>query len=121
MGFLSVTIQYQILVTVVIYSIVIFIGSPFVMVFCKGLDLPEEGRRGLKGAGKYIGYFERFIVLSFVLLNQFAAIALILTAKSIARFEELKRREIAEYYLIGTLSSLSWAIFWGMILRFFLK
>lgn len=64
-----------------------------------------------------IGIFERFITLTFVLLGQYPAIAFIFAAKSIARFEELKNREFAEYYLIGTFSSISFAIFWGEIMK----
>lgn len=37
-----------------------------------------------------------------------------LAAKSIARFSELKKRSFAEYYLIGTLASILFAIVIGM-------
>jgi len=62
-----------------------------------------------------IGILERMLILTFVFLNQYATIALILTAKSIARFEGLKKREFAEYYLIGTLSSILFAILTGIV------
>ena len=61
-----------------------------------------------------IGYLERLLTLTFVLLGQYEALALILAAKSIARFEGLKRREFAEYYLIGTLSSVLFAMLVGI-------
>ncbi len=41
---------------------------------------------------------------------------LILTAKSIARFPELKEEESAEYFLLGTLLSLSLAMAGGLVL-----
>lgn len=75
-------------------------------------SLPE---RGLKRAGAIIGVLERLLVLTLVLLGQYAAIALIFAAKSIARFEELKDREFAEYYLIGTLSSILFAMLVGIL------
>ena len=56
-------------------------------------------------AGKIIGYLERTIVFFFLLYKQFTAIAFVLTAKSIARFEMEKKK--AEYYLIGTLFSVA--------------
>ncbi|MDI6840204.1 MAG: hypothetical protein QMD71_05080 [bacterium] len=56
-----------------------------------------------------------------MLLNQYAAIGLVLTAKSIARFDALKDRNVAEYYLIGTLCSISITVFVGMILKFVLQ
>jgi len=76
---------------------------------------------GLKSAGMVIGIAERIIVLTFVLVNQFTAITIIFAAKSIARFNELKDRKMAEYYLIGTLSSISFALIVGVITQLILK
>jgi len=72
---------------------------------------------GLKNAGLIIGIIERIIVLTFVLVNEYTAITIIFAAKSIARFNELKSREIAEYYLIGTLLSIAFAMSIGIITR----
>ncbi len=72
---------------------------------------------GLKRAGMVIGIIERFLVFTFVLLSQYTAITIIFAAKSIARFNELKKREIAEYYLIGTLSSITFALITGVIVQ----
>ena len=105
----------------IVYVVAIYGGSVFVVSICKRFSLPESKQLGLQRAGRYIGFFERFIVITLVLLSQYTAIAFILTAKSIARFDALKDRQFAEYYLIGTLSSISWAIFWGLVLRYFLS
>jgi len=60
----------------------------------------------IQNAGRMIGYLERTIVLFFLLYQQFGAIAFILTAKSVARFKEIENnKDMAEYYLIGTLLS----------------
>lgn len=61
---------------------------------------------GVAGAGRLIGILERTLVLALILYQQWAAVAILVTAKSIARFEELKVRRFAEYYLVGTLASL---------------
>lgn len=78
-------------------------------------------RTGVKGTGKIIGILERFVILTFVLLNQYTGIAIVLMAKSIARFDELKERDFAEYYLVGTLASISFALGCGIIMKFLLK
>lgn len=65
-----------------------------------------SGAGGIAGAGRLIGILERTLVLALVLYQQWAAMAILVTAKSIARFEELKKRRFAEYYLVGTLASL---------------
>ena len=56
--------------------------------------------------GRKIGTIERFIMLLFILMNQYAAMGLVLTAKSIARYDKIvKEEKFAEYYLLGTLFS----------------
>lgn len=69
------------------------------------------------GRGRIIGMLERILILTLVLVNQWAAIALILTAKSIARFKELGDRRFSEYYLIGTLTSVAIAAGTGLLVR----
>lgn len=86
-----------------------------------GLEEEEDAGSGVRGSGRLIGMLERTIALVLILLGQWAALVLLVAAKSIARFEELKERRFAEYYLVGTLSSLlvamavglglSWALF----------
>lgn len=77
----------------------------------------EEESSGIPGTGHLIGILERTFTLILIVLGQWAAIALLLTAKSIARFEELKDRRFAEYYLVGTLTSLLVATVTGLLLR----
>jgi hypothetical protein len=64
----------------------------------------------------YIGWLERFLILTSLLLQSPATVGLILTAKSIARFPEFKSKRFAEYFLIGTLLSISIGIVGGLIL-----
>jgi len=94
-------------------------GSAVVSGILRGLD-PRgvaEGDEGLAGSGRLIGILERLLALILVLLGQWGAMALLLAAKSIARFEELKERRFAEYYLVGTLASLLVAVVTGLAVR----
>ncbi len=95
------------------YLIVIFLGSLVVTWILSRLKLTGEPE-GIRGAGRFIGILERVLALSFVYLGQYQAIVILLAAKSIIRFEESKRRQFAEYFLIGTLSSLIVAIATGI-------
>ena len=62
-------------------------------------------------AGAFIGALERIIILLFLSVGQYAAIGLVLTAKSIARYDKIsKDQQFAEYYLLGTLLSTLFAI-----------
>lgn len=57
-------------------------------------------------AGKFIGTVERIIIVILIFMRQYSAIGLVLTAKSIARYDEIVKHKIsAEYYLLGTLIS----------------
>jgi len=60
--------------------------------------------------GRIIGIVERILIYYLVLNGQFAAIGLVLAAKSFARYKEMDKREFAEYVLIGTLISTVLAI-----------
>lgn len=62
-------------------------------------------------AGSFIGFLERMAILLFLSINQYSAIGLVLTAKSIARYNKISEsKEFAEYYLLGTLLSTIFAI-----------
>lgn len=61
-------------------------------------------------ASSLIGSLERWIIILRGLAGRWEAVALVVAAKSIARFEELKKRAFAECFLVGTLTSLLVAI-----------
>lgn len=63
---------------------------------------------GLPNAGKWIGYIERILVLTFIYTHNVSGIGFLLAAKSIFRFGDLSKAKdinITKYVLIGTLSS----------------
>lgn len=79
---------------------------------------------GLNNGGKWIGYLERFLIVTFILLNNFGAIGFLVTAKSIFRFGELnkgKELKTTEYVLIGTLASFTIAIVVGLVSKLLLN
>ena len=57
-------------------------------------------------AGRMIGAVERIIMLFFLSIKQSSSVGLVLTAKSIARYNKIAEdQKFAEYYLLGTLLS----------------
>lgn len=74
----------------------------------------------VEGAGAVIGNLERVISAILFSMGQFAVVAIIYTAKSIARFDRIsKDQAFAEYYLIGTLYSILYIlIVWLTVLMF---
>ncbi|NHX36743.1 MULTISPECIES: DUF3307 domain-containing protein [Halolamina] len=61
-------------------------------------------------AGSLIGSLERWVILFLGVAGLWGSVGLVVAAKSIARFEELKQQAFAEYFLVGTLSSVLVAI-----------
>lgn len=65
---------------------------------------------GPERVGASIGILERLIVCVLVLAGQAAAIGFVIAAKTLARFRQLDDRHFAEYYLVGTLASVTLAL-----------
>ena len=99
----------------------VFVSFPAAIIMSKLLqkmsDQIELDHKSLPNAGKYIGILERLFVLVFILLGRWEAIGLLITAKSVFRFNDLKERnnrKLTEYILIGTLISFGMAILTGL-------
>jgi hypothetical protein len=93
--------------------------------------LPHEANdgiiqnRGLPGGfadgGRMIGRLERLLVFLFVIVGAPTAIGVLVAAKSILRFGEIKdsdSRKAAEYIIIGTLMSFGFALVASYLTRF---
>lgn len=65
---------------------------------------------GLIDGGAWIGRLERALIFLVIFIDYPAGIGFLVAAKSILRFEESKKRQLAEYVLIGTFWSFSLAI-----------
>lgn len=72
-------------------------------------DGPESTGEDL-AVGSLIGTLERWLVLLLGIAGRWEAVALVVGAKSIARFRELEKRAFAEYFLVGTLTSVLTAV-----------
>ncbi|SLN54015.1 DUF3307 domain-containing protein [Roseisalinus antarcticus] len=67
---------------------------------------------GFPQAGLLIGQLERGLTFALVLAGQPTAVAFLIAAKSVLRFNATREdRRIAEYVIIGTLASVGWALF----------
>ena len=76
-----------------------------------------ENKIGLLNAGKWIGIFERIIILSCIFYGIYEVIGFLIAAKSILRFSNSTGNEArmeTEYVLFGTLLSFSSTIILGI-------
>jgi hypothetical protein len=96
----------------------------------KEADFVHMGKRGLTeeynytifskhdlSRGNLIGYIERLLVLLLTFYSAYPAIGFIVAAKSIARFKQMDDRDWAEYFLLGTLTSMFLGITLGIMLK----
>jgi hypothetical protein len=104
----------------IVYILVVFAGGYLIRYLTKsfldGVKLTHETTPQLRNAGMYIGWLERFVILTAVLLQSPATIGLVLTAKSIVRYPQIDSPGFAEYFLVGTLLSLIEAMVGGLFL-----
>ncbi len=105
------------------FVLIVFGGSFFVGLICANFiqSMEAANKPGVAKAGRYIGMLERSLILTVVLLNKIELIGFIFAAKSIVRYPEITREtNFAEYYLIGTFTSISIAFFGGLLFKYLL-
>lgn len=113
-----------VLVTIVLTALVIAnvrAGSLFVSTLVRAPRPPllSDTRRvdgpSVASIGTAIGIIERLLIMALVLANGLLAIGLVIAAKTLARFKQLDDRDFAEYYLLGTLASVTFAVITSMV------
>lgn len=93
----------------------LFLGKPvniFIRKIIRAGDAIEQVEQNTKQkAGRIIGVLERYLTVILIILGQYAAVGFVFTAKSVTRFDKIsKDPDFAEQYLIGTMSSVLFAI-----------
>jgi Protein of unknown function (DUF3307) len=76
--------------------------------------LPTAPIIGMRSAGRYIGWLERGLTITFILIGHPEGVGFLLAAKSILRFRDVQDQtdhHQAEYIIIGTFLSFGWALF----------
>jgi hypothetical protein len=87
-------------------------------------EADKDSSEGLSSAGELIGYFERGLIITFIIFDHFAGVGFLLAAKSVFRFGDMRRetdRKLTEYIMLGTLISFSFAIVFGKSASYLLE
>jgi hypothetical protein len=83
-------------------------------------DESRDQRTGLERAGRWIGMLERLLIYAAVLGRLESLIGFVVAIKAVLRLPEARERwsrELAEYYLVGSLASLAWALLTAFAVR----
>lgn len=85
--------------------------------------ISNSNTQSLPKAGQWIGFLERILILTFILIGCIEGVGFLLAAKSVFRFGALnnsKEIKTTEYVLIGTMSSFALAILVGVATKLLL-
>lgn len=86
-------------------------------------EVPHNRMNGLLLGGRIIGLLARTLVLTFVLAGKPEGVAFVVAAKSVFRIGDLTNREDrlhAEYIMIGTLRSFTYALITAYLMKWLL-
>lgn len=106
----------KVLSCIIAYLIVVKPTSILIGMFTQRWQNVLLDSRGLHDAGMWIGYAERVLALTFMLLGTYEALGFLIAAKSLLRFQETDTKR-TEYVLIGTLLSFGVAVMLGVIIN----
>lgn len=106
-----------------LYIITVFGNGVIVKILLKPFQ-PDNLPIGMPNAGRMIGYLERALILTFLIIEQPTLIGFVLTIKAIYRYGDIQgdsntKMRISEYFIIGTLTSVLLTLFMYLIFRKF--
>jgi hypothetical protein len=106
-----------------------FLGGSLVLIMTEyGVRSRAAAIKGLTGGRRWssalirwalwiiIGLLERILVFVLVIAGSLASVGFIVAFKSAARFPQFKDTDFAEYFLIGTLTSIGLATLLGLLI-----
>lgn len=108
-------VELQIVIILVGYLILVG-TSGYLIRFI--LSRAEKGKIAEKkewDTGFIIGKCENILILTFILVDAYIALAIIFAAKTIIRQEDIKKNSL--YYLAGTMINVTYSILIGVIIK----
>ena len=110
----------NILMIVVAYAMMLRPSAILMSLLLKRWQMSSMSNSSLPEAGKWIGYLERILILTFVITGNMEGVGFLLAAKSVFRFGDLnKAKDIktTEYVMLGTMTSFAIAIIVGLLVK----
>lgn len=102
------------------YALMLRPASILMSLLLKKWEKVSAISQSLPDGGKWIGYLERLLILTFIITDNIDGVGFLLAAKSVFRFGDLnKAKDIktTEYVMIGTLTSFAIAITAGLLVK----
>lgn len=106
------------------YLIILNPSAVFIRMMLERITNHFSSDGSLPLAGQSIGMLERVLMLTFILLDQFAGLGFLIAAKSVFRFGDLsasKDKKLTEYVMLGTLLSVSVTLLVGLGINYLIS
>lgn len=90
--------------------VILFVSKPTsIFISLLFVDIYKDEKQGFGGPGSYIGIFERLIIVALFYLQSVSLISIIIAAKTLVRYNDIKKDEenFQTKFLIGTLASIA--------------
>ncbi len=101
------------------YFLVLFPASAIIeRVLKRWIEQLPSSSSSLLNAGAMIGYLERVLLLTFILIGQYTAVGFVLALKAAYRFKDTGDHPQSEYMLMGTFLSLTITLAVGLAAKF---
>lgn len=108
----TIQINFVLMILMIVVPCSIFINKLFEDLYL------DTKCKGIFDNGSIIGILERLLLVIFAYFESLPAVAIIITAKTWARTNDLKETEFRDKYLLGTLASLVLALGCYVIFKF---
>ena len=84
------------------------------------MPVPRKDKKYIRDyTGVIIGKCENILVFVFIIFDQYTALALIFTAKTVVRAEAIRADPL--YYLAGTMINVTYSIIIALVIKFFIN
>ena len=113
----DIDIYYNRIKFICMVLLIIMPSSIFINMLIADIN-PDEKGDGLFDIGSMIGIMERILTIIFASVNNYSAIAIIITVKTWARNNDLKDGKFRNKYLLGTLTSLVLSLLIYMLYKY---
>lgn len=115
-------VALQILVYVLLLALLTFGGNVacrLVLRWSATSTPPESGEKITLRAGRVIGVLERLLIFLGLVASSWEILAGVVALKTVARYSELDKQDQAEYFLVGSLASILWAVAMTALIAYF--
>ena len=107
-------------IVILVVGYVVLLGTSgklvnFIFSWISEEPISKKIGKEVQDTGFVIGKCENLLILSFMLLDAYTALALIFAAKALVRREDMSKNSL--YFLVGTMVNVTYSIMFGLILK----